>query len=125
MQPKSKQWAYVGYDDGADAIKYYNAETCKALTSHNFCNINPPDPTPPEDINVTPDLPSEGEPAGSTLPNLGITVSDDLTRNLEPNRKCKQNENEEDIDINEHVEFVSTTKTFMILTQMRKMRIIP
>lgn len=92
----------VSSPNGADAIKYYNAETCKVLTSHNFHNIIPPEvPTPPEDIDLTPDSLSEGEPAGSTPPHLGITVSDDVTWNLEPNRKHKQNETEGGNDINE------------------------
>jgi hypothetical protein len=36
MLPKSKQQIYVGFNDGVKAVKYYNAETCKILTSRNF-----------------------------------------------------------------------------------------
>jgi hypothetical protein len=100
MQPKSKCQVYVGYDDGARAVKYYNAETCNVLTSRNFRNITPPEqPSPPELIEVTPDMPREGE-STSTTPPTGVTDSDDITRNLGP-KKRKRNETEEDIDIEE------------------------
>ena len=33
MQPKSKQQIYVIFDDGAGAVKYYNAKMCNVLTS--------------------------------------------------------------------------------------------
>jgi hypothetical protein len=100
MLPKSKRQAYVGFDDGARVVKYYNAETRKVLTSHNFHNITPPDnPTPPEPIELTPNMPHEGETGGS-MPPMGVTGSDDRTRNLEPKQKQKQNEIEEDVDIN-------------------------
>ena len=33
MLPKSKRRIYVGYDDGSNSVKYYNAETRKVLTS--------------------------------------------------------------------------------------------
>ena len=33
MQLKSKWGVYVGFDDGAGAIKYYNVEMCNVLTS--------------------------------------------------------------------------------------------
>jgi hypothetical protein len=99
MLPKSKCQAYVGFDDGAQAVKYYNAETCKVLTSRNFRNITPPDnPTPPKPIELTPDMPHEGETGGS-MPPMGVTGSDNITRNLEPKRKRKRNEVEEEIDI--------------------------
>ena len=56
MQPKSKWQVYVGFDDGAGAVKYYNAETCNVLTSRNFKQITPPQTTPiPENIDITPD----------------------------------------------------------------------
>jgi hypothetical protein len=80
-------------------VKYYNAGTHKVLTSRNFCNITPPDnPTPPKPIELTPAMPHEGETGGSMLP-MGVTGSDDITRNLEPKQKQKQNEVEEEIDI--------------------------
>ena len=86
MLPKSKCQAYIGFDDGARAIKYYNTKMRKVLTSCNFHNINPPDPTPPEYINVTPNLPCEGESDGNTPPK-GVIHSDGITRNLESKRK--------------------------------------
>jgi hypothetical protein len=33
MLPKSKQHIFVGFDDGSKSVKYYNAKTCKVLTS--------------------------------------------------------------------------------------------
>jgi hypothetical protein len=95
MLPKSKRRVYVGFDDGTHAVRYYNEETHKVLTSCNFCNITPPDhPTPPQPIKLTPDMPHEGEIGGNMLP-MGVTGSDDRTCNLEP----KRNEIEEDVDI--------------------------
>jgi hypothetical protein len=41
MLPKSKRRSYVGYDDGADAIKYYNADTRNVLTSRNYRLLQP------------------------------------------------------------------------------------
>jgi len=100
MLPKSKRQVYIGYDEGAKAVKYYNAETHKILTSCNFCHINPLDgPTPPEPIKVTPDMLREGEFAGSML-LISVIGSDDITHDLKPSWKCKQNEVEGDIDIN-------------------------
>jgi Reverse transcriptase (RNA-dependent DNA polymerase) len=97
MLPKSKCQVYIGYDDGAQAVKYYNAKTHKILTSHNFCHINPPDnPSPPEPIKSTPDMLCEGESAGS-MPPISVIGSDDTTHNP----KHKWNEVEGDIDINE------------------------
>jgi hypothetical protein len=62
MLPKSKRNIYFGFDDGSNALKYYNAETRKVLTSHNFCHLNPPQLIiPPESIQITPNLQHEGE----------------------------------------------------------------
>ena len=56
MQPKSKQWIYVSFDDGAGAIKYYNTKMCNVLISQNFKQITPPQTAPiPENIDITPD----------------------------------------------------------------------
>jgi hypothetical protein len=66
----------------------------------NFHTIIPPEtPSPPEHINVTPDLPCEGESV-EDMPTKGVTTSDDITQKLEPIRKHKWNEME-DIDVNE------------------------
>jgi hypothetical protein len=40
---KSTHRAYVGFEDGPKAVKYYNAETRKVLTSCNFCFLSPPE----------------------------------------------------------------------------------
>jgi hypothetical protein len=62
MLPKSRRRIYLGFDDGAKAVKYYNAETQNILTSRNFRNINPPPETPPEPIIIAPSEQHEGEP---------------------------------------------------------------
>jgi hypothetical protein len=101
MLPKSKHRVYVGFNEGAQAVKYYNAETCNILTSRNFHHINPPvHTTPPEPIKLTPDMVCKGESEGDMLP-MGVTGSDDTTCNLEPKWKRKQNEVEGNVDINE------------------------
>ena len=102
MQPKSKWRIYVSFDDGAGAVKYYNAETRNILTSRNFKQITPPQNDPiPENIDITPDSRLEGESDGDALPT-GITGTYDITPTLEPgsSRKHKRNLLEEDIDIN-------------------------
>ena len=93
--PKSKRRAYVGYDDGSKSVLYYNAETRNILTSRNFrfLTLNEKE-TPPEEIEVQPDLLCEGEKKGGTLLtgiNKNIKTSDSSKR--------KRDENEEgDID---------------------------
>ena len=89
------------FDDGAGAIKDYNAEMCNVLTSRHFKQITPPHTTPiPENIDIAPDSQHEGESDGDTVPT-GVTDSDDITPTLEPgSRKHKRNLLESDIDIN-------------------------
>ena len=36
MLPKALQKIFLGFDEGARAVKYYSKETCKVLTSRNF-----------------------------------------------------------------------------------------
>ena len=92
MEFKSRRQVFVGYDDGSKSVKYYNAETCKILTSRNFHFLSLTDETPPEPIAITPDAPGEGEPEGSTQPQSG-NQSDSLkrkrTEEKEPqNQRC-------------------------------------
>ena len=76
--PKSKHRAYVRFEDGPKAIKYYNAETRKILTSRNyrFLSLNNSD-TPPEEIEVAPDVPCEGELRGSAPSSSDLKESRD------------------------------------------------
>jgi hypothetical protein len=91
MLPKSKRKIYLGFDNGSNAIKYYNAETCKVLTSHNFHHLNPPKMiTPPELIQITPHLQHEGE-FGEDMPLQGVKNSDQLNGPA----KCKRKRIEE------------------------------
>ena len=101
MQPKYKQHIYVGFDNGAGAVKYYNAKMRNILTSRNFKQITPPQNTPiPENVDITPNSQFNGESVGD-MPPKGVTDSDDITLTLEPgNKKCKRNLLEGDIDIN-------------------------
>ena len=95
MLPKSKRWLYVGFDDGAKAVKYFNAEMRKVLISRNFKHLTPPQwNKSPEPIILTSNTCPEGESGGSEeiMPQLGATEHDemdcnDLTRepsDLEP-----------------------------------------
>ena len=92
---------YVGFDDGAGAMKYYNTKMHNVLTSQNFKQITSPQTTPiSENIDITLDSWHKGESDRDTLP-IGVTDSDDITPTLEPDsRKCKRNLLESDIDIN-------------------------
>jgi hypothetical protein len=69
MLPKSQRRAYVGYDEGSKAVKYYNAATRNILTSRNYRFLVPSTDNPPEEIaidsgEITP--PCEGETKDST-----------------------------------------------------------
>ena len=66
---KSTRRAFVGFEDGPKAMKYYSAESQKILTLQNYCFLTPQrNDTPPVEIVVTPDVPREGESRGSTQP---------------------------------------------------------
>jgi Integrase core domain len=74
--------------------KNYNAETHKVLTSWNFQIITPPEkPSPTEHIDVTPDLPCEGESVGDML-SKGVTtadeITDEITQKFEPWRSINK-----------------------------------
>jgi hypothetical protein len=67
MLPKSKWCAYVGFDNGPKALKYYNAETRKVLTARNFRHLTAPaNPAPLKEIEIQPNMPLEGEPGGES-----------------------------------------------------------
>ena len=73
MLPKSQRRAYVGYDEGSKAVKYYNAATKNILTSRNYRFLVPSDASPPEEIAINPQSDQgeqsparEGEPEEST-----------------------------------------------------------
>ena len=67
MQSKSQRRLYVGFDDGSNSVLYYNAETRKILKSRNYRFLTPPQQSsPPEEIEVAPDLPCEGEMESGT-----------------------------------------------------------
>jgi hypothetical protein len=80
MEPKSRRRIFVGYDDGSKAIKYYNAETRKVLTSRNirFLDLSHDEPSP-EPMVLLPDAPCEGESEGGTQPT-SVNKSDSLKR---------------------------------------------
>ena len=92
MLPKSKRQVYVGFDDGAKAVKYFNAETRKVLTSRNFRTINPPPETPPEPIIITPAPQHEGESGRSDMPLVGEKDSDGTNQDQPNQRKRKRRE---------------------------------
>ena len=87
--PKSKQRIYVGHEDGPQAIKYFNAEVRKVLTSRNYRFLTPQENAPlPDVIVVAPDAQCEGEekrvsaPSSSDVPledgQLGDMHLDDV-----------------------------------------------
>jgi hypothetical protein len=62
MQPKSKRRVYVSFEDRSNSVLYYNAETHKILKSRNYHFLTiPQQSSPPEEIEVAPDSPCEGE----------------------------------------------------------------
>ena len=83
MLPKSKRQAYVGYEEGPKAVKYYNAETRKVLTSQDYQFISaPPIGTPTlQGIVVAPDAQCKGEMRDGTLLTGGTLQDECLTGN--------------------------------------------
>src|ERR1700679_1771275 len=55
--PKLKRQAYVGYNDASKSVIYYNAETRKILTSHNYVFLTPKASAPAKEIQITGDTP--------------------------------------------------------------------
>jgi len=67
MMQKLQRKIFISYDDGAKAVKYYNTETWKILTSRNFCFLALEEKgSHDEEIVVTPDTLCEGELEGGT-----------------------------------------------------------
>jgi hypothetical protein len=97
MLPKSKRQIYVGFDDGMKAVKYYNAETHKILTSCNFQHLNSPPETFPKPIIMTPSVWPEGESGSSKVDMLLLGETDSGKKNKHKPRR----EEEIDVDINE------------------------
>ena len=90
MLPKSKRRIYVGYNDGSNSVKYYNAETRKVLPSRNFKNIQRPMNTkPPEPMIVTPDVLHEGESGADHMLQLGKTPEAEQSSVPDKSRKQK------------------------------------
>ena len=102
MLPKSKRQVYVGFDDGAKAVKYYNAETRKILTSHNFRHINPPPATPPEPIIIAPSEQPEGE-SGSLRKDMPLPGANDPEGNNQdqPNKRKRKRREDDPVVTNE------------------------
>jgi len=67
MMQKLQQKIFIGYDDGAKAVKYYNAETWKILTFRNFRFLALEEKgSHDKEIMVAPDTLREGELEGGT-----------------------------------------------------------
>jgi hypothetical protein len=77
MLPKLQRHTYIGYDDGAHAVKYYNAESRTILIS---CNFHIATPEPPEQLMLVP-LTCEGEAGTGTAPSVQPIM---LTPIIEP-----------------------------------------
>jgi len=52
MLPKSQRRAYIGYNEGSKAIKFYNAATKNIQTARNYHFLTPADSVPPEEIGI-------------------------------------------------------------------------
>jgi len=80
MLPKSQRRTYIGYDDGAHAVKYYNADSRTILTSRNFRIAQPATPEPPEQLTLVPPT-REGEAGTGAAPSVQLIA---LTPIVEP-----------------------------------------
>jgi hypothetical protein len=90
MLPKSKRQIYVGFNDSVKAVKYYNAETHKILTSCNFRHLNPPPETFPKPIIMTPSVWPEGESGRSKVDMLLLGETDSGKNETDSGKKNKQ-----------------------------------
>ena len=96
MLPKSARKAYVGHEDGPEAVKYYNAETRKILTSRNFQlpSVHPePESENPEHIVVMPETePTETNPSATRERGSGKDTRNTAKRKAEdpPDRESKR-----------------------------------
>ena len=52
MLPKSQRRAYIRYNEGLKAIRFYNAATKNVQTARNYRFLTPVDSAPPEEITV-------------------------------------------------------------------------
>jgi hypothetical protein len=85
MLPKSKRRAYVGYEEGPKAIKYYNAEMNKVLSSRNFRFLSLPNgSTLPEDIVVAPDGQRKGERMGDDCRPQDTQLTGNIPKDVHP-----------------------------------------
>ena len=67
MQSKSQWHLYVSFDNRSNSVLYYNTKMRKILKSQNYCFLTPlQQNSPPEKIEVTPNLPCEGEKESGT-----------------------------------------------------------
>src|SRR6266850_1948745 len=98
MLPKSTHKAYVGHNDGSGAVKYYNVEMSRILTSRNFhLHSVHPEPEPeseiPEHIIVTPDTnDKEIQPSVACEGGLGDNTHNTRKRKAEdlPDKEPKR-----------------------------------
>ena len=71
--------AYVGYDNGSNSVLYYSTDTCKILSSQNFCFLTQTT-TPPAADDIELDPASEGEEREKSP----VQITDKLNENGEP-----------------------------------------
>jgi len=89
MLPRLKCRAYVGFDDGSNSIKFYNAERCKVLISQNFHTLNLPTTiSTSEPIVIRPNQHHEGESEDGDMPLLGKTSSEVVTPDFSLKQRC-------------------------------------
>ena len=88
MLPKSKRRIYVGYDDGSNSVKYYNAETRKVLTSRNFRSLQLLIQSP-EPVVITPDIQHEGKSGAGHMLQSGMTPEAERSGEPDGSRKRK------------------------------------
>ena len=94
MLPKSQRWAYIGYDKGLKAIRFYNTVTKNVQTVRNYRFLTPADPSPPKEIGIEePELEGgenppreggEGEDSGRQSIILRKRTASDLDIDLDP-----------------------------------------
>ena len=101
MLPKSQCRAYIGYDEGSKAVRFYNVATKTIQTARKFHFLNPVDPIPPEEIAIElPELqggenpPRKGGEEGDTDTDMRSVIPKKRTASnkdsdLDPEEPCR------------------------------------
>ena len=120
MLSKSQRRAFVGFEDGLKAMKYYNAESQKILILRNFRFLSPQANSPPEEIVLTPDVLREGESGKSAQPSSDEKQPEGKQSVDSKRKQSEVDENEDLTHLAERMGSASIIVSWKTPSQMRK-----